>query len=263
MARFTSLYSGSSGNSALVRTQNSCLCIDIGKNCKTTLAALREAEVEPSALQGILVTHEHSDHIGGLRVFLKKYKVPVYASCKTLDYLAQFDLVPPNADLIALEGKSDLVGDFEVASFATSHDAVDCHGFRITAPTGGVLAMATDLGTVTDSVYASLRRADLVVLEANYDAVRLRTGNYPYYLKTRIASPRGHLCNTDTGAALARLLQEGCERFALCHLSNENNTPELALGAVTNAFIANGMVPGKDGILQALSRHTISSSIDF
>ncbi|MEG1931732.1 MAG: MBL fold metallo-hydrolase, partial [Pygmaiobacter sp.] len=189
--------------------------------------------------------------------------IPVYASSATLEYLADFDLVPPTAELIALEGKSDAIGGFEVSSFATSHDAVDCHGYRITAPSGGTVAMATDLGIVTDSVYENLKNARLVVLEANYDAVRLRTGSYPYYLKTRIASARGHLCNTDTGAALAKLLGEGCERFALCHLSNENNTTELALSAVTGAFLAAGMIPGKDGLLRTLKRGDITPALEF
>lgn len=263
MATFTSLYSGSSGNASLVREGRSCLCVDMGKNCKTTVAALQQAGVEPGDLQGILITHEHSDHIAGLKVFLKRWQIPVYASTLTLDYLADYDLVPPGARLIELEGKSDLLGDFEISSFSTSHDAVDCHGFRIASCTGGVLALATDLGCVTSQVYENLTGADLVVLEANYDANRLKFGPYPYYLKARIASDRGHLCNTVTGETLAKLLAEGCEKFALCHLSNENNTPELALGAVANAFIARGMVPGKDGLLQALSRHAVSPSIEF
>lgn len=263
MAIFTSLYSGSSGNSALVRFGDDCLCIDMGKNCKQTVAALQEAGADPARLRGILVTHEHSDHVAGLRVFLKKYPVPVYASAKTLDALEDLNLVPPGAKLLELEGKSDLCGMFEVESFPTSHDAADCHGFRISTPDGKTLAMATDLGCVTPGVRAALQNADLVVLEANYDAVRLQTGPYPYYLKTRIASARGHLCNTDTGRELADLLENGCERFALCHLSNENNTPQLALGAVTQAFAARDMYPGKDGLLCALKRHAVTPAIQF
>lgn len=263
MAIFTSLYSGSSGNSALVRSGTDGILIDMGKNCKQTLLALREAGMEPGDLRGILVTHEHSDHVAGLKVFLKKYKIPVYASAKTLDALADYDLVPGDARLMELEGKSDLVGVFEVESFPTSHDAADCHGFRIATAEGGLLAMATDLGCVTPAAFAGLQNADVVVLEANYDAVRLRTGPYPYYLKSRISSVRGHLCNADTGTALTALLKEGCERFALCHLSNENNTPELALDAVKTAFLAAGAIPGKDGLLMALSRHSVSNSIVF
>lgn len=263
MATFTSLYSGSSGNSALIRSETDALLIDMGKNCKQTLLGLQQAGAQPSDLRGILITHEHSDHVSGLKVFLKKYKVPVYASAKTLDALAEYDLVPADARLMELEGKQDVLGLFEVESFPTSHDAADCHGYRICTPQGGTLAMATDLGCVTPAAFAGLQYADLVVLEANYDANRLRTGPYPYYLKTRIASARGHLCNTDTGTTLAALLKKGCERFALCHLSNENNTPELALTAVQNAFLEAGSLPGADSLLTALSRHSVSPTIHF
>lgn len=263
MAYFTSLYSGSSGNASLIGHAGEYLCVDMGKNCKTTLAALAQAEVEPHQLRGILVTHEHRDHVAGLKVFLKKYAIPVYGSSATLDYLAEYDLVQPSTPLIPLEGKADQIGGFEVTSFATSHDAVDCHGYRITTGDGHRLALATDLGWVSESVYGNLQNAELVVLEANYDAARLQNGPYPYYLKTRIASARGHLCNTDCAAALARLVAEGCTKFALCHLSNENNTPELALGAVRQAFEAQGAHIEKDGLLKTLSRHNVTAPIEF
>ena len=125
------------------------------------------------------------------------------------------------------------------------------------------MAMATDLGQVTDEVMEGLSGADLVVLEANYDPVRLKMGPYPYYLKSRIASPHGHLCNRDAGETLAALLRAGCERFALCHLSQENNTPQLALQAATESFLAAGALPGSDGLLQVLFRSKVSPAIQF
>ena len=262
MATFLSLYSGSSGNCALVGENGRYLCVDMGKNCKTTINALYSAGLSVADLDGILITHEHSDHVSGLRVFLKHYPVPVYGSEATLAYLTDHGMVPPTAQLQVLDG-SGRVGEFEVRSFHTSHDSVDCCGFRITAPSGRTAAMATDLGVITEEVMQGLAGADLVVLEANYDAVRLRTGPYPYYLKARIASPRGHLCNAETGETLTRLLQCGCERFALCHLSQENNTPELALGAVTGAFLAAGALPGRDGLLRVLSRSSVTPAINF
>ncbi len=263
MAIFLSLYSGSSGNCALVGEQGRYLCVDMGKNCKTTLAALVQADVDPQQLAGILVTHEHTDHTKGLEVFLKRYHLPVYGSAGTLDYLALHGMVPAGADLRALrEGEEEIEG-FGVRSFHTSHDAADCRGFRIVLPSGRVAAMATDLGIVTDEVLGGLLGADLAILEANYDPVRLRTGPYPYYLKARIASQQGHLCNEETGGALVQLLAEGCERFALCHLSQENNTPQLAMQAVTQAFIAAGSMPGQDGLLQVLSRGSVTPAIHF
>ena len=117
--------------------------------------------------------------------------------------------------------------------------------------------------TRADEVMEGLSGADLVVLEANYDPDRLKFGPYPYYLKSRIASPRGHLCNRDAGDTLAELLRSGCERFALCHLSQENNTPQLALQAATESFLAAGALPGQDGLLQVLHRSEVSPAIQF
>lgn len=263
MATFLSLYSGSSGNCALVGEADRYLCIDMGKSCRATVGAMNQLGIDPAQLQGILITHEHSDHVSGLKVFLKKYAVPVFGSEATLAYLAGHDMVPPTARLEVLDEGGQSVGQFAVHSFHTSHDAVDCRGYRITAPSGHTAAMATDLGQVTEEVIEGLSGADLTVLEANYDPVRLRLGPYPYYLKTRIALPKGHLSNADAGDALARLLGEGCEKFALCHLSQENNTPQLALQAVSGRFLAAGALPGRDGLLQALSRSGVSPKIDF
>ena len=263
MATFLSLYSGSSGNCALVGEADRYLCIDMGKSCRATVGAMNQLGIDPAQLQGILITHEHSDHVSGLKVFLKKYAVPVFGSEATLAYLAGHDMVPPTARLEVLDEGGQSVGQFAVRSFHTSHDAVDCRGYRITAPSGHTAAMATDLGQVTEEVIEGLSGADLTVLEANYDPVRLRLGPYPDYLKTRIASPKGHLSNADAGDALARLLGEGCEKFALCHLSQENNTPQLALQAVSGRFLAAGALPGRDGLLQALSRSGVSPKIDF
>lgn len=263
MATFLSLYSGSSGNCALIGENGRWLCVDMGKNCKTTLAALYSVGLAAADLDGILVTHEHSDHVSGLKVFLKHYPVPVYGSAGTLEALEMYDLVPPGAQLCPLTTEAETVGAFEVRSFHTSHDSADCRGYRICTPAGHTAALATDLGTVTQEVRAGLGGADLAVLEANYDPVRLKTGPYPAYLKARIASPRGHLANGDTGAALTGLLGDGCERFALCHLSKENNTPELALTAVTRAFLDAGARLGRDGLVQVLSRSAVTPAIEF
>ena len=128
---------------------------------------------------------------------------------------------------------------------------------------GRVAGVATDLGYVSDEVLANLLLADVVALEANYDYNMLMTGPYPYYLKTRIASQRGHLCNEENAATLVRLLENGCERFALCHISQENNTPELALESVRAALLGAGVVPGRDCVVNAARRHEVSPIIEF
>lgn len=262
MAFFTSLYSGSSGNCSVVRCGGEYLLVDMGKSCRTTLNALKALGLPVSGMQGVLVTHEHSDHIAGLNVFLKHYNVPVYGSAATLDNLAGLGVTPPGAELIAIEGRTEPVGCFSVTAFPTSHD-VPCCGYRIAAPEGGVMAIATDLGCLTGEVHAALAGADLVALEANYDLHSLRYGPYPYYLKKRIESPRGHLDNSECAAKILELVQQGCQKFALCHLSKENNTPELALGAVRSTLLAAGVTPGPGVRVQAQKRAEPSDWMEF
>lgn len=188
--------------------------------------------------------------------------MPVYGSAATLDHLDGLGVTPPGAELIAIEGRCEPVGGFLVSAFPTSHD-VPCCGFRITAPDGSVMAIATDLGCLTDPVHTALSGAGLVALEANYDLHSLRYGSYPYYLKRRIESPRGHLDNNECAAKILELVQQGCKKFALCHLSKENNTPDLALGAVRSALVAAGVTPGPGVRVQAQKRAEPSDWMEF
>lgn len=263
MAQFTTLYSGSSGNSAVVAEDGRYLLVDMGKSCRLTTLALKQLELAPEKLGGILVTHEHSDHVSGLKVFLKKCNVPVYASAATLDWLTARDLVPSSAQLNAIEGAGYDIAGFGVTAFPTSHDAIDCHGYRIITPRGHTMAIATDLGCLTDVVHTNLSAAQLVALESNYDPFMLRTGPYPYHLKTRIASPRGHLANGECAGKILELLQEGCEQFSLCHLSSENNTPQCALETVYHTLRAAGVAPGQDAVIRAARRHEASGWMEF
>lgn len=262
MALFTSLYSGSSGNCSVVRCGQEYLLIDMGKSCRTTTNALKTLELPISDMQGILVTHEHSDHIQGLKVFLKNHNVPVYGSSATLDNLIEMDLVPAKAELIAIEGRMEQIGGFEVKSFPTSHD-VPCCGYRITASDGKTMAIATDLGKLTPEVHEALDGVHLAALEANYDLNCLRVGSYPYHLKRRIESDRGHLDNMECAAKVLELIQSGCEKIALCHLSRENNTPDLALATVRSAILSAGIIPGENVRIQAQKRNEPSEWMEF
>ena len=262
MALFTTLYSGSSGNCALVRSGRQYLLIDMGKSCRTTLSALKSLDLAISDCAGILITHEHSDHVSGLDTFLKKYPLPVYGCADTLDVLDSRGTLPPAVEATALDGQTAEIGAFTVTSFPTSHD-VPCCGYRIRTPEGGTMALATDLGLVTPVVAQNLSGCDLVALEANYDAFSLHGGPYPYYLKVRIASDRGHLDNKACAAEVLDLIQDGCKKFALCHLSQTNNSPELALTTVYNVLLAAGIQPGRDVLIQAQSRSEVSPYIEF
>ena len=262
MAQFITLYSGSSGNCSAVVCGGRYLLIDMGKGIRTTGAALKSLGLDPAECGGILVTHEHSDHIKGLSSFLKKYRVPVYGSADTLEALALMNAVPADADLLVLEGEQQDIMGFGVEAFPTSHD-VPCVGYRIQTPDHRTMAMATDLGMLTKAVHAALSGCDLAALESNYDLQMLRTGPYPYPLRVRIESPRGHLSNDDCSRKAVELIREGCKKIALCHLSAENNTPQLALSAVFRALASEGVRPDPDCVVQAQRRREVSDPLEF
>ena len=155
MALFTTLYSGSSGNCALILHEGKYLLIDMGKSCRTTLNALRSLGLAVSDCEGILITHEHSDHVSGLDTFFKHYSVPVYGCADTLDTLYSRGTIPPALDAIAMDGRTEDIGTFRVSSFPTSHD-VPCCGYRVTTPDGHIMALATDLGVLTPVVQENL-----------------------------------------------------------------------------------------------------------
>ena len=195
-------------------------------------------------------------------MFLKHYNVPVYGCSATLDNLLDMELVPPAAELIAIEGRPEEIGGFVVEAFPTSHD-VPCCGYRIRTPDGGVMAIATDLGVLTPQVHQALAGVKLAALESNYDRNCLMMGSYPYHLKRRIQSDRGHLDNAECAAKVLELLQDGCEKIALCHLSRENNTPELALATVRESILCAGLVPGENVVIQAQKRNEPSDWMEF
>lgn len=263
MAEFISLYSGSSGNCSVVRSGGSYLLIDMGKGVRVTTGALRELGLEAADCGGILVTHEHSDHVKGLATFLKRHKLPVYGAAATLEALEP--ILPEGCPVCVLDPKDGAAAEiagFEVRAFPTSHD-VPCVGYRIATPDGKTMSIATDLGVLTPAVHQALAGCDLVALESNYDPYMLRNGPYPYYLRARIESPRGHLSNDECSEKLLELVQQGCEKFALCHLSQENNTPSLALQTVFTTFGAAGAVPGKDCVVQTQRRNEVSPALEF
>ena len=168
MSEFISLYSGSSGNSSVVRCGDHYLIIDMGKGVRTTGAALKSLGLNIADCDGILVTHEHSDHVKGLSTFLKKNPLPVYGGADTLDFLDANGIVPPTCELNTLSSREEDIGAFGVQAFPTSHD-VPCVGYRIHTPDGKTMTLATDLGVLTPPVHEALSGCDLVALESNYD----------------------------------------------------------------------------------------------
>ena len=234
--RIVSLYSGSTGNAFLVDggSPDSKFLIDAGKNTKKLCLALEQAGVSPKELQAIFITHEHSDHVSALPVLLKKYPMPVHLASASAYKLANDPAVAP---LLCLHSPifTQRVGNVTVSSFPTPHDSRCSVGYRLEfdLPTGECVRIgyATDIGHASEEVEKALLGCEAVVLESNHDVEMLRMGSYPYDLKQRILSKRGHLCNNDSAVLAARLAAAGTKTLLLAHLSQENNTPELAYEA--------------------------------
>ena len=263
MARYISLYSGSSGNCSVVEENGKFILIDMGKSARMTNNALKELGLDIRNLQGILVSHEHSDHVSGLKVFLKKLDVPLYTGAATLDYLSDNLLVPGHIEMHDLSFSGADIGPFHVTGFETPHDSVGCLGFRIHTEKGSIMSIATDLGMVTEDIFRNLSNVDLAVIESNYDVQMLKEGPYPYYLKTRIASNRGHLSNFQSSQVSLRLIEDGVDKIQLCHLSNNNNTPSLALGQVAATAMANGIKIADHVQIKVNKRHEITNETVF
>lgn len=247
MGRIYPLFSSSRGNSVFVGSPASGgILIDAGVSAKRLREALSRAEIPTEAIQGIFITHDHSDHVSGLRVFCRQTGIPIYAQPKTRSNLLAYHYVEDGTEVHSLTGSVTVCG-MTVTPFATSHDTVQSCGYRIQMRDGQSCAVCTDLGFVSTEVLASLCGCKLVLLEANYDDRMLHFGPYPAQTKARIRSDRGHLSNEQSGALARALIQNGTVHLVLGHLSQQNNTPEKAEQAITAAL--SGYVRGRDYLL--------------
>lgn len=236
---FKMLYSGSTGNAALLTVGDTSILIDAGRSARALCAALDCANISPDALSAIFITHEHHDHTAALDVFVKHHPVPVHAVGASAEKIASRAGEHLRAALVSHPPLfTETVGSVTFSSFPTSHDSLGSVGFRITlnSEKPHVIGYATDLGIITPAVEEGLLGCEAVILECNHDEEMLRTGPYPADLKRRIASRRGHLSNTDCAAFSIRLAANGMKRLLLAHLSETNNLPELALGEVRAAL---------------------------
>ncbi|MCI8835849.1 MAG: MBL fold metallo-hydrolase [Ruminococcus sp.] len=232
--RMCSIASGSSGNCIYIGSEQTHLLVDTGISKKRIDAGLKDLEIKGEELKGILVTHEHSDHIQGLGVFSRKYKVPIYATQGTIEGIQSSSSLGklPEGLLHPIQTDQEfLLGDLLVHPFSVSHDANAPCGYRITCGKKAA-AVATDLGKYDAYVVDRLQGLDAVLLEANHDVHMLEVGGYPYYLKRRILGERGHLSNELSGRLLCDILHDGLQYIVLGHLSRENNYPRLAYETV-------------------------------
>lgn len=236
---YYSIASGSSGNCGLYVAGATAVLIDLGVSVRALRQALAALELDIQDLTGVLITHEHTDHIKGLATFVKKYNIPLYASQDTAEAL--ICKTPAAADRLQpfCSGAVFELDGLRVHSFGTPHDAADSVGYILEDGTVQ-FGFATDLGFVPDAVQRQLMRCDAVVLESNHDPFMLQAGPYPWPLKQRVSGPRGHLSNPDCAVCATALAKSGVHTLILAHLSEHNNTPVTAFRETRRALDAAG-----------------------
>ena len=263
MLSFCSLYSGSSGNSLLVETENTKILIDAGVSCKKIENALEDINITPNSLSGILITHEHIDHVQGLGTFSKKFNIPVFVNRETLDNMPkQRDKIDSNNLKTFKVSEKFSIGDLDIKPFSIPHDAINPCGFNIWNDNKKI-SIATDIGHMTNDILKQLEESSFIMLEANYDPEILRCSSYPFVLKSRIAGPTGHLPNEVAGQTISHLLKSGLKTAMLGHLSKENNFPELAYQTVIDELISNGSFDKNSLTLSVASRDEHSKLINI
>lgn len=244
MARYCPLFSGSEGNCTYIGGADGGILIDAGVSAKRIETALLERDIDPRRIAAVFVTHEHADHVCGLRVLTKRYGMRVYATAGTLAELIDHNRVDAKVDCRTLTPDSPAgieEGGCCVAAFSTPHDSRQSCGYRVHTPDDRRVAIATDIGYMSETVRAAITGCELIQIESNHDVQMLRQGDYPYFLKQRILARTGHLANDACAAELFALAQNGASRFVLAHLSRHNNRPELAHATAQAALESHGL----------------------
>lgn len=236
------------------------MLIDVGRSAKQIEEAMMQNELDMRSVRAIFITHEHIDHCRGLRVLASRYGINVYASEGTLEELIKGGHIDDrfSADVI-----SDrlTVGDMLIERVNTPHDSRESCAYRVTTADSKRAMVATDMGVMLPSVRNYLSRCDVAVIESNHDIDMLRTGPYPYLLRRRILSDRGHLSNVACAKELPDLVRSGLRRILLGHLSSENNTPQLALATSLKALESAGLRHDDDFVLDVAPKETNGKAI--
>jgi len=254
--RFQSFGSGSSGNCYFIGNASTGLLIDAGVGVRTIRKNLRNLGLDFENIWGVFVTHDHADHIKAVGSLGEKHRVPVYTTRKVHEGINRSYAVTEklySCKKYIEKGETVQVGEFKVTAFEVSHDATDNVGYTIEYKEKR-FTFATDLGYISEEAAKQLEMAHYMVLEANYDDQMLRNGPYPLHLKNRIIAETGHLSNDQAGIFLAEYYKEHLQKVFLCHLSRENNLPEIAYTTVQNHLEGKKIVVGKDLELFTLDR---------
>lgn len=258
---FCSLSSGSSGNCYYLGNEFHGILIDAGISATSIRRFLRDMNISMQTIMGVLITHNHIDHIRGLEVLVRKNKLPALTTSKIWKSI----LTPHNkisCDCIReipLQQKFHLAG-FEIEAFPVCHDAPETIGFHICAG-GKKVTIATDLGHICQTSAQYIKAANLLVIESNYDEEMLVNGNYPRFLKARISSDYGHLGNHQTSTFLADIFSDSLSNICLAHLSKNNNKPEIALQALMKTFSGRGISLNERQRISILNRNVPTDPI--
>ena len=237
--QITVFASSSSGNCLLVRSGDTCVLLDAGISMRRMGTALARLGLTWQNIDGVLITHEHSDHISGLKTLLKYHSIPLYAPHTVASRVCGISPGAVDCMRVIPVGQPFIIGQMRITAFHTPHDTDESVGYRVEGD--GVFALATDMGCVTEEVFSGLSGADTVLIEANHEEELLLNGPYPPQLKRRILSDHGHLSNTSCAGLARRLAENGTRRIVLGHLSKENNRPEIAERTVQQALFGTGV----------------------
>ena len=257
MIRFATLFSSSSGNCTLISNDDTNILVDAGVSASKIDKALAEIGIDICELDGIVVTHEHIDHIRSIGVLSRGNNIPVYANGPTMDIIANTvgDLHEHNKRIIECS-KSFEIRSMNITPFPIPHDATSPMGYTI--DTGNCkVSVATDTGHITKSMLVNMSKSEAVLIEANHDVDMIKNGKYPYMLKKRILSDDGHLSNDNAAWLDTQLALWGTKKIILGHLSDKNNTPEKAYGAAVKKLEENDIKVNSDVILKVASKNQI------
>ena len=241
MITISPLFSGSRGNCVLVQADNVNILLDAGYHYKQIVSRLAEFNLTPADINAIVLTHEHSDHISALPYLTRGLQARVYAPAKICDVVTQRTYC---SEVSAVNGSFSIEG-VDIDVYQCSHDSLDCVGYRFSC-NGESVASVTDTGCIDDKLIDFLSPCKGVLLESNHDVDMLKNGPYPYLLKRRILSDIGHLSNEQTAQVIARLKGSCVKSVVLSHLSEQNNTKEIAFASAVRALHSAGLTEGKD-----------------
>lgn len=244
--RFSVLASGSTGNAIYVETDQHAFLVDAGLSGKQMEQLFLQINRDPKKLNGIFVTHEHSDHVKGVGIFARKYQLPIYANEKTWREMSPLiGDVPGDLKFTFPVDSVQTFGGLDIESFAVSHDAIEPM-FYIFHYHGKKLALLTDTGYVNDRMIGKIKNADYFIFESNHDVEMLRMGKYPWSVKRRILSDVGHVSNEDAALAMSESIGDNTKGIYLAHLSKDNNIKELARMSVTQILQKKGFAVGEE-----------------